>query len=68
MSFTDEDVKLLKDFGAMLHKGEFTLGIADIIKFHKYLVGYNKIVSKVEAHVMEVIALHEGEPSAAKES
>jgi hypothetical protein len=63
MTFTDEDVKMLKEFGAILHKGEYTLGIADIIKFHKYLVAYNKIVGKVEAHVMEVVSLKEPEAS-----
>jgi hypothetical protein len=54
--FTEEQVKLAKEFGQLLgRKAKFDqMSAADCIELVKYLQFYNKLVVDLESHVFEV--------------
>lgn len=56
-TFTEEDVKKLREFGFFLNqKAEFNhMSISDSAKLVQYLHFYNQLAQKVEDHVMEVV-------------
>ena len=60
LTFAETDVKFLEEFGKFLvDKARMSmLSIPEITHFHKLLVQYNVLTRKVEAHVMEVVAVH----------
>ena len=67
--FQDADVATLREFGALLNDtARLNLSIPQALKLVALLQRYNKIVAKVEAHVLEVVAVHEAPASTSEEA
>lgn len=60
MSFSEDDVKKMKEFGFLLNqKANFNqMSIPDSVKLVSYLNFYNQLASKIEAHIMEIKKIH----------
>jgi hypothetical protein len=59
MAFTEEDVRKARRFGKFLvDKARMDLSIPESIELNQLLVWYNEAVAKIEAHIMELKAIH----------
>jgi hypothetical protein len=55
ITFVEEDVKLLQQFGQLLvSKATLNLSIQDAMNLTKYISHMNSITRKIEAHILEV--------------
>jgi hypothetical protein len=55
ITFVEEDVKLLQQFGQLLvSKATLNLSIQDAMNLAKYVSHMNAITKKIEAHILEV--------------
>ena len=55
ITFVEEDVKLLQQFGQLLvSRAKLKLTIQDAINLGKYISHMNNITRKIEAHILEV--------------
>lgn len=67
ITFTEEDVKLLQQFGQLLvSKATFNLSLQDSINLTRYVSHLNGITKKIEAHILEVkkiVSLEENDAS-----
>jgi hypothetical protein len=55
ITFSEEDVKLLQQFGQLLvSRAKLKLTIQDAMNLTKYISHMNNITRKIEAHILEV--------------
>lgn len=61
--FTDDDVKFMDTFGAYLTKhSKFSMKLNEILEFHKLLVKYNDLRTKVKNSVVGEFKIKEAQP------
>lgn len=60
-TFTQNDVQALVDFGKLIiSKAKFTdLTVQEAVQLNRHLQAYNQIVTKIEAHILEVVKVTE---------
>lgn len=60
MSFMEEDVKKLQEFGLFLNqRAKFNdMSITDSVKLISHLQFYNNLAQKVQDHILEIKKIH----------
>ena len=59
-SFKEDDVAKAREFGKFMVDKMVVkeMSVSESIQFNKLLVWYNQLATKVEAHVLELVAVH----------
>jgi hypothetical protein len=59
-TITEDDVRHLRDFGKLLTEvAKFDVTVDQVSKLHGYFLHFNRMMVKLEAHIMEVRKVHE---------
>jgi hypothetical protein len=68
MSFKSDDKEMALKFGKLLsdHAKFSDLSVNDIINLSRGLVWYNGLTNKIDASIMEVVAIHQPQEASKK--